>query len=129
MVAAAMAAGLVFATPVSAGAIMEWCDWDPIVPIVTPGGNIVLVFDSVWTSSPLHLAIPLATYTVSRVDGDDDQPQTAVDMVIHVPSGLLFRFKTRNMVTTGPLGSGPVVASAYASSGAPVHLKFTLAQP
>jgi hypothetical protein len=129
MVAAAMAAGLVFATPVSAGAMMEWCDWDPIVPIVTPGGNIVLVFDSVWTSSPLHLAIPLATYTVSRVYGDDDQPLTAVDMVISVPSGLLFQFKTRNMVTTGPLGSGQVLASAYGTSGAPVHLKFTLSQP
>lgn len=126
MVAAAMAAGLVFATPVSAGAGMEWCDWDPIVPIVTPDGNVVLVFDSVWTHSPLNLALPIASYRVSRISGVYDQPQTAVDMVINVPSGLLFRFKTFNMVTTGPLGSGRVLASAPGSSGTPVHLKFTL---
>jgi hypothetical protein len=129
MVAAAMAAGLAFATPISAGAALTWCDWDPIVPIVTPGGNLVLVFDSVWTSSPLHLALPIASYSVSRVYGNDEQLMTAVDMVISVPSGLLFRFRTMNMVTTGPFGSGEVLASASGSSGTPVHLKFTINLP
>jgi hypothetical protein len=50
-------------------------------------------------------------------------------MVINVPTGLLFRYSTLNMVTTGPLGSGQVLASATGSSGTPVHLKFTLNKP
>jgi hypothetical protein len=33
------------------------------------------------------------------------------------------------MVTTGPLGSGQVLASAIGHSGTPVHLKFTLNKP
>lgn len=43
LVAAAMAAGLIVAAPTSAGAMMEWCDWDPLVAVVTPGGNVVLL--------------------------------------------------------------------------------------
>jgi hypothetical protein len=122
------AAGLLVAAPVQAGAMMEWCDWDPIVPIITPAGNLVLLYDSVWTTSPLHLALPVSSYTVSRVYLKG-QALTAVDMVISVPAGLLFRYSTLNMVTTGPLGSGQVLASATGNSGTPVHLKFTLNKP
>jgi hypothetical protein len=122
------AAGLFVAAPVQAGAMMEWCDWDPIVPIITPAGNLVLLYDSVWTTSPLHLALPVSSYTVSRVYLKG-QALTAVDMVISVPAGLLFRYSTLNMVTTGPLGSGQVLASATGNSGTPVHLKFTLNKP
>jgi hypothetical protein len=126
MVAAAMAAGLAIATPVSAGAGMEWCDWDPVVPVITPAGNVVLVFDSVWTSSPLYLGLPVASYTVSRTYDQHGKPLTAVDMVITVPSGLLFKFATTDMVTTGPLGSGQVLAQQNGTSGSAVHLHFTL---
>jgi hypothetical protein len=123
------AAGLLVAAPVQAGAMMEWCDWDPIVPIITPAGNVVLLYDSVWTTSPLYLALPVSSYTVSRVYGLNGQALTAVDVVISVPTGLLFRYSTLNMVTTGPLGSGQVLASAIGHSGTPVHLKFTLNKP
>lgn len=126
MVAAAMAAGLAIATPVSAGAWMEWCDWDPIVPIITPAGHIVLVYDSVWTSSPLDVGLPVESYTVSRSYGEDGEPLTAVEMVISVPSGLLFQFATTDVVTTGPLGSGQVLAKQNGTSGAAVLLHFTL---
>jgi hypothetical protein len=105
---------------------MEWCDWDPVVPVITPAGNVVLVFDSVWTSSPLYLGLPVASYTVSRVYDNHGRPLTAVDMAITVPSGLLFKFATTNMVTTGPLGSGQVLAQQNGTSGSPVHLHFTL---
>ena len=39
LVAAALAAGLLVASPTSAGAWATFCDWDPIVLIVT-GRNI-----------------------------------------------------------------------------------------
>ena len=129
VVAAVLAAGLLFASPLSAGAWATYCDWDPLVPIVTPGGNVVLVYDSVWTSQPLQLGLPLESYTVTRVNDRDGHPHTAVDMAISVPAGLLFQFSTYDMVTSGLLGSGSVYAAKYGNSGTPVHLKFTLAQP
>jgi hypothetical protein len=121
-----MAAGLIVAAPTSAGAMMEWCDWDPIVPVVTPGGHVVLVYDSVWTSSPLNIGLPVSSYTAWRTYDDDGEPLTAVDMVVYVPTGLLWRFNTLNMVSTGPLGSGAVLARQSGTSGTPVHLYFTL---
>jgi len=128
VVAAALAAGILMCSPTSAGAWATYCDWDPIVPIVTPGGHTVLVYDSVWTQSPLSLGLPLATYTTSRVYDKAGQPHTAVDMKITVPTGLLFRYTTYNMVTSGLLGSGTVYAAKHGTSGTPVHLYFTLPQ-
>ena len=128
LIAAALAAGLLVATPVSAGAWATYCDWDPLVPIITPGGHIVLVYDSVWTASPLSLALPLATYRTARVYVDG-QAETAVDMAITVPTGLLLRYQTLDMVTTGLLGTGKVLAQATGWSGQTLHLKFTLATP
>ena len=129
MVAVAMAAGLVVAAPISAGAMMEYCDWDPLVAVVTPAGNVVLVYDSVWTSSLLNIGLPVESYTVSRSYDEDGRPRTAVDMVVKVPAGLLFKFSTTDLVTTGPLGSGTVLARANGTSGSPVHLYFSLNQP
>jgi hypothetical protein len=124
-----MAVGIMVATPSSAGAFMTYCDWDPLVLIVTPGGHIVPVYDSVWTSSPLALAVPLESYTATRVYDSQGRPHTAVDMTIYVPTGLLFRFATIDEVTTGLLGTGTVLAREYGTSSKPVHLKFTLSQP
>ncbi|HEY1456581.1 MAG TPA: hypothetical protein VGG31_08785 [Candidatus Dormibacteraeota bacterium] len=126
MAAAAAAMGVVLASALPASACLTYCDWDPVVAVVTPGGHLALVYDSVWTSSPLELGLPLESYTTTRVYDSAGRPQTAVDMTIYVPAGLLFRFPTHDVVTTGLLGSGQVLASAYGSSGAPVHLKFTL---
>ncbi|TMB74991.1 MAG: hypothetical protein E6J46_14705 [Chloroflexi bacterium] len=128
LVAAALAAGLLVASPTSAGAWATFCDWDPIVLIVTPAGNIVPVYDSVWTASPLDLGLPLESYTVSRVYDASGKPHTAVDMKITVPTGLLFRYTVKDMVTSGLLGTGTVYALKYGTSGTPVHLDFTLSQ-
>lgn len=128
VVAAAFAAGLLFASPANAGAWATFCDWDPLILVVTPGGHIVPVYASVWTSSPLQLGIPLPSYTASRVYDSAGKPHTAVDMTISVPTGLLFRFNTYNMATSGLLGTGTVYAAKYGTSGTPVHLKFTLPQ-
>jgi hypothetical protein len=129
LVAAALAAGLLVLSPTTAGAWATFCDWDPLVLLVTPAGHIVPVYDSVWTSSPLDLGIPLESYTVSRVYDRAGRPQTAVDMTIYTPTGLLFRYATTDEVTTGLLGSGKVLAIGHGYSGTPVHLKFTLSEP
>jgi hypothetical protein len=126
VVAAAMAVGFLLASPSSAAAWASYCDWDPLVLIVTPGGHVVPVYESVWTSSPLQIGLPLGTYTAKRVYDNVGRPNTAVDVKVTVLTGLLFNFRTTNMVTSGLLGTGKVYAVKDGWSGTPVHLKFTL---
>jgi hypothetical protein len=126
LLAAVLAAGLLLVTPASAGAWATYCDWDPIVLVVTPSGHVVPVYDSVWTSSLLDLGLPLESYTVTRVYSASGAPETEVDMEIYVPTGLLFRYQVHDMVTSGLLGSGTVYAQGNGTSGSPVHLKFVL---
>ena len=126
LLAAALAAGILVCTPMSAGAWATYCDWDPLVLIVTPGGDVVPVYDSVWTASPLSAGLPVENYTTTRVYDAAGHPQTAVDMVIYTPTGLLLRYRVHDMVTSGLLGSGALYAEAYGWSGQAVHLKFTL---
>jgi hypothetical protein len=129
LVAAVLAAGVLIASPTTAGACVTFCDWDPLVLVVTPSGHIVPVYDSVWTPSLLDLGVPLESYTVSRTYSRKGAPETLVDMTISVPTGLLFKYQTTDEVTSGLLGSGTVYARANGYSGRPVHLKFTLASP
>jgi len=125
VLAALMAVGVIVCSPSTAGAWATYCDWDPLVVVVTPSGNIVPVYDSVWTSSPLDLGLPVESYTATRVSVGG-QAETAVDMAISVPTGLLFQFQTQDEVTTGLLGSGSVLATRNGWSGQTLHLKFTL---
>lgn len=124
-----VAVGIVVASPASAGAWSTYCDWDPLVLVVTPSGHIVPVYDSVWTPNLLDLGVPLESYTVSRTYSRHGEPETLVDMTISVPTGLLFRYPTTDEVTSGLLGSGTVYARASGYSGTPVHLKFVLNTP
>lgn len=126
VVAGALALGLLAASPGTAGASVVWCTWDPLVPIVTPGGHLVVVYDSVWTPSLLNLGVPVATYTTERAYDSNGQPVTDVDVAITVPTGLVLSYSTMDEVTTGLLGSGALLARSYGTSGKTVHLKFTI---
>ena len=126
LLAALVAAMFVVFSPVQAGAWFAFCDWDPLVLIVTPAGHVVPVYDSVWTASPLDLGVPLESYTTARVYDAQNHPETAVDLAITVPTGLLFRYNVTDEVTSGLLGSGTVYAVKSGTSGTPVHLKFVL---
>lgn len=125
VVAAAVAAGLLVASAVGASACAEYCEWDPLVLIVTPAGNVVPVYDSVWTQTVLQIGVPVETYTV-EAGHHGNQPVTNVTMTIYVPAGTLFNFSTFDEVTTGLLGSGSLLASGYGYSGSAVQLYFTL---
>ena len=126
VVAGALALGLLAASPGSAAASSTWCTWDPLVPILTPGGHLVVVYDSVWTPSLLNLGVPLETYTTKRAYTSTGKAVTAVDMAIWTPTGLLFSYTTMDEVTTGLLGGGALLARGYGTSGKTVHLKFTI---
>src|SRR5256886_11032078 len=67
LVAATMAVGLLLASPGAAEACFTYCDWDPLVLVVTPSGPIVPGYDSVWTSSLPNLGVPLERHTATRV--------------------------------------------------------------
>ena len=124
--AAVLAAGLLLVSPASAGAWATYCDWDPLVLVVTPSGHVVPVYDSVWTSSLLDLGLPVESYKTTRVWGAGGKPETQVDVWIYVPTGLLLRYQVHDMVTSGLLGTGTVYAQGNGTSGTPVHLQFVL---
>jgi len=126
VVAGALALGLLAASPGSAAASSSWCTWDPVVLVVTPGGHLAVVYDSVWTPSLLNLGVPLETYTTKRAYDSHGNAITQVDMSIYVPTGLLFSYSTMDEVTTGLLGSGALLARGYGTSGKTVHLEFTI---
>src|SRR5437762_14164827 len=104
VLAALMAAGIVVFSPAPAGAWFSYCEWDPLVPVVTPAGHVVLLYDSVWTPSPIELGVSLASTTVSRVSSSNGQPESAVDTAITVPTGLSFRYSFSYEVSTVLLG-------------------------
>ena len=127
---AGLLAGVVAAA--GGGSALAWssfCDWDPSVLIVTPAGNVVPVYASVWTSALTNVGLPVETYTTRRVYDAAGDPETAVDMTITVPAGLLTQFQVTDEVTTGLLGGGTVLARASGWSGTAVHLAFVLREP
>ena len=128
VLAALLAAAVGVLSPTTAGAWATYCEWDPLVPVITPSGNVVLLYDSVWTSNPVELGVPIATTATSRTYLAG-RPATAVDTAIWVPAGLLLQFQVKDMVTTGILGSGKVLATKNGWSGQTLHLKYTLAVP
>ncbi|HEX2680442.1 MAG TPA: hypothetical protein VHQ03_04040, partial [Candidatus Dormibacteraeota bacterium] len=94
LLAAAMAAGVLFAASGSADAAMTYCDWDPLVAVITPAGHVVPLYDSVWTASAVDLGVPLESTTVSRIYDHWGRPETLVNVTIDVPTGLLLRYST-----------------------------------
>ncbi|HEX6548838.1 MAG TPA: hypothetical protein VF134_08870 [Candidatus Dormibacteraeota bacterium] len=110
----------------TASAWVEYCDWDPLVVVTTPAGNIVPVYDSVWTATPLNIGLPVETYTTERVYSSTGAPQTKVTMTVRTLPGLLGQFRVHDQVTTGLLGSGTVLAQAYGWSGQALTMSFVL---
>ena len=112
-------------TAPSASAGAQWCDTDPVVVIVTPGGALVPLFVNNGAQGAVHLpAVLLARmpYTVAPIAGG-----TEVHLSVTVPNDLFAKgFPTRSVVSTGPLGTGTIHAAAYGVSGQPMLLTFTL---
>ena len=126
LIAGVLAMGALGTTVTQAGASEAFCDWDPPVLIVTPGGHLQTVYVSVWTSSPLNIGLPLESYTATRGYDATGHPVTNVDIAVYVPAGLLWSFSTMNEASTGLLGGGSVLAQASGTSGHTTHLRFTL---
>ncbi len=105
----------------------EWCEVDPAVLITTPGGRLVVVYVTNGALGLEHLvAAQLAAvrHTVQPVEGGR---ATLVKMDVVVPNDLFGSgFPTKTTVSSGPLKTLTVYASATGTSGSPMRLEFTL---
>ena len=129
-VATALALIPTFALAPAAGAASdEWCDIDPIVVIKTPKGNLVPVYNTNGARGLEHQAVlPLSKvkYTVKSAAGG----QTQVTMDVTVPNDLFDSgFPTRTKISTGPMGTLDVLATAEGTSGKAMRVQFTLETP
>jgi hypothetical protein len=110
-------------SPASAGD--QWCEDDPVVVIITPGGSIVPLFVTNGALGVNHLvAVQLAriSYTVEPTGGS-----TLVRMKVVIPDDLFGSTATRTTVSTGPLKTGAIFATANGVNGQAMHMQFTLA--
>ena len=128
---AALLGVLAGAAPVGvAQAGEQWCETDPLVVIRTPSGELVPLFVTNGAAGVEYLAlVQLARmdYTTVSVEG---ARATLVRLLVIVPSTWDGRrFATSSVVSTGPLKTGTVLASASGQSGLPMRLEFRLDRP
>ena len=114
-------------SPVAAA---EWCDTDPLIVVVTPGGTLVPIFVTNGALGIEHLlAATLASIGYTAVPGA--QPgATDVEIRVLVQDDLFGEhFPTRTVASTGPLGTGAIYARAESRSGQAMVMRFTLPIP
>jgi hypothetical protein len=108
----------------------DWCDTDPLVVIKTPAGNLVPVFNTVGAKGLQHQpAILLARVSYTTQRGGDGR-STVVNLNVTVPDDLIGSgFPTRAKISTGPMGTLKVLATATGTSGKAMPMQFTLDVP
>ncbi len=114
----------------SAAAAGEWCEFDPVVLVITPGGAIVPVFVTNGAQGVEHLAG--AQLAEMRYSAQPAKSGAATQVQLRVLiRGDLFdkRFPTRSTVSSGPLATGHIFARADGVSGDTMQLAFVLDVP
>jgi hypothetical protein len=125
-----LAVALVIGRVPVAGAVAEWCEDDPLVTIVTRAGNRVDVHVTNYGQGAQFLpAVKRATVFVEEVDSSHSGKVTEVKIHVVVPHHLGQRFATRAVVSTGPSGTGTLLAVAEGRSGDTMQLEFKLDVP
>lgn len=123
-----LAAQLAPAPP--AGAVAEWCEDDPLITIVTPHGNQVLLHVTNYGQDPQALLeVKQARIMLGEVGSSHDEQLTGVKLRVLIQHHLGQRFNTRSVVSTGPSGSGVVLARVDGRSGETMELEFKLDVP
>ncbi len=116
-----------------ARAAAEWCDTDPLLLLMTPGGTVVPVFILVGARGAVHLPAAQAASLVAT-DGTADATAggraTRFTVTVAVPDDPFGQgFPVRAVASAGPLGTGTVYAATEGISGTSMTLRFTLAVP
>ncbi len=112
------------------GASDQWCEDDPVVVIKTPGGSLVTVYVTNGARGVEHLPAVLSAqinYTATSTDG---QSATLVQMSVLIPDDEFDdHFETRSTVSTGPMKTGTILATASGFSGQAMFMTFKLNVP
>jgi len=121
--------GLGGAPPASAGD--TWCYTDPAVVITTPAGNPVLVYVTNGAYGLEHLtSLETAQITYQAEPAHPNRSGTDIMMQVTVPNDLFGSgYPASSTVSSGPLATGTVYATATGSAGSPMTLFFHLDVP
>jgi hypothetical protein len=113
-----------------AGAAAEWCEYDPVIVIVTPAGVLVPIFVTNGALGIEHaLAAQLAEmhYTTQP---ERSGTATRVNLQVLIRGDLFAaKFPTRSTASTGPLATGSIFDRVEGSSGDTMSLTFVLDLP
>jgi hypothetical protein len=129
IVVSLLAAVLLVGPARTASAVVEWCEVDPLVIIVTPGGNVAAVHVTNYGLGAQNLPAVQAAKIVPSVTPVGSLPSRATDVKIYVaiPNGAGgASFATRSVVSTGPNATGTILATASGQSGQTLVLSFRL---
>jgi hypothetical protein len=114
----------------SADAGAEWCEHDPLVPIVTPGGAQVDIHVTNYGRGAEHAEAVRAARISYAARPADNGRATNVTISVLVPGNTNGkRFATRSVASTGPGATGTVLRDVGGASGNVMTLAFKLAVP
>jgi hypothetical protein len=113
--AAVIAAALSFAGVAPASAMVLWCEGDPPIKVVTPGGTNLVVNNMVYVpQSDRHLAKHLSASATTAPDG---QGGTLITVYVQVASGVsmahVVSSEHRFHVSAEGDGAGGTVVTTY----------------
>jgi hypothetical protein len=113
-----------------ASASEQWCETDPLVVVITPGGSVapLYVTNSAWGLEHLA-AVQTARISFTAIATEGGLATVVVLEVLVPEDPFAEHFETRSVVSTGPLKSGSILASAAGFSGQAMHMEFKLDMP
>ena len=113
--AAAVTTALIqFATTASAA---EWCSDDPALQFVDAAGNVHTVYITTYGDGIEHQPQVAAQTFSYSIESERAGHKTKVKLKVFVPDAGNRHFHVRSVVTTGPSGTGRVLAHHDGDSG------------
>jgi hypothetical protein len=108
----------------------EWCEYDPVVLVTTPGGSIIPVYLLIGAAGLENLPLVTAAQHSRIVEPTDMGRATLVQLEVLVPRRLGGgTFATRVTASTGVHATGTILDTETGLSGEPMPLKFKLGVP
>ena len=108
------------------GSASEWCSEDPAIHFVDAKGNTHTVYLTAYGDGVEHShAVSATTFTYCTEYGDHGQ-KTKIRLVVFVPDDCRHHFHVRTLVSTGPGGTGVVLAHHDSDSGHSSDLEFEI---
>ncbi len=120
----AVAAALIQAGTTAAAA--EWCSDDPAIYLVDAAGNRHTVYLTTYGEGLEHKPQVSAQSYAYSLESADGGHKTKVKLQMFVPDGSAHHFHVHSVVSTGPNGTGRVLAHHDGDSGHANAMDFEL---